>query len=202
MKKLLTPIASIAASIILFAGVPLIYAWTGPASTPPAGNVSAPVNIGASSQNKSGVLGLGGLAVFGKTLITQVSGYSLPTANTNMLLGVNGAIGASQSCDQNGQNCVTTLGGAMSSGSNSTTTSGASGRSVICGGFLTRYSDHNPGPSPTANYIPTAGYNGLWGCATQVNNLPQCPSGYDALNTARLTSNGAEQTWMCVINSI
>ena len=132
------------ASVILFSSVPLIYAWTGPTATPPAGNVAAPINISSTAQNKAGVLGLGGLAVFGKTLLTEISGYTLPTATKpNMLLGVNGAIGASEYCDQYGRNCVSTLGGNSSgtttSGSGTSTTTGAGWRDVS----LSDTSDYN-----------------------------------------------------------
>jgi hypothetical protein len=128
IKAISVQIASVVASFILFASVPLLYAWTGPASTPPGGNVGAPVNISSASQNKTGVLGLGGLAVFGKSLFTNTSGYSLPSSNPNMLIGVNGLIGAKGYCDENGNNCVTTLGGSNITVNNN----GGSGRSVVC----------------------------------------------------------------------
>ncbi|MBU4298492.1 hypothetical protein KJ636_00390 [Patescibacteria group bacterium] len=41
--------------------VAIIYAWTEPTSAPPAGNVSAPINVGLDPQTKSGNLGIGGL---------------------------------------------------------------------------------------------------------------------------------------------
>lgn len=111
MKYFSQHILSLVASLILFSSVPLLYAWTSPTATPPAGNVAAPINIGTASQNKLGALGLGGLAVFGKSLLTETNGYSLPTTKPSMLLGVNGAVGAKEYCDEKGQNCVTTLGG-------------------------------------------------------------------------------------------
>lgn len=48
-------------SFALIAGVSLVYAWTGPTQSPPAGNVDAPVNVGNSTQYKSGAFGVGGL---------------------------------------------------------------------------------------------------------------------------------------------
>lgn len=177
MKKILTPLTSIIASVILFAGVPLIYAWTGPVGTPPSGNVAAPINVGASSQNKTGVLGLGGLAVFGKTLLTEATGYTLPTAKPSMLLGVNGAIGAAEYCDQNGMNCVTTLGG--SSG----TSVSSGGQPIVCGGWDTKY-----GSSGTFNE---------WGCGASAT----CPAGYDTIKSSKVTINLAEQTNLCVLHS-
>lgn len=115
MKNITQHILSVTVSLMLFAGVPLLYAWTGPTATPPAGNVASPVNVGAVSQNKSGVLGLGGLAVFGKSLFSATGGYTLPSSKPDMLVGVNGAIGAAQYCDQYGNNCVSTLAGGVTS---------------------------------------------------------------------------------------
>lgn len=48
-------------ALFVFVGIVIVYAWTEPASAPPTGNVSAPVNVGATSQYKSGALGVGGV---------------------------------------------------------------------------------------------------------------------------------------------
>ena len=50
-------------------------AWTGPSATAPAGNVSAPINVGSSDQVKNASLGINGLAVFGNTLLSGSSRY-------------------------------------------------------------------------------------------------------------------------------
>lgn len=116
-KHLTKHFISIVASLILFAGAPMLYAWTSPSAFPPQENISGPITISTVGQNKEGVLGLGGLAVFGKTLLTEISGYALPTVvKPTMLLGVNGAIGAKEYCDENGTNCVTTLGVSTTNG--------------------------------------------------------------------------------------
>jgi hypothetical protein len=47
----------------------LYAAWTPPGNSPPSSNVPAPINVGSSAQDKAGVLGVGGLSVFGNTLI-------------------------------------------------------------------------------------------------------------------------------------
>jgi hypothetical protein len=182
MKHFITHITSIIASLILFASVPLLYAWTAPTATPPAGNVAAPINVSTASQNKLGALGLGGLAVFGKSLFTEVNGYALPSATKpTMLLGVNGAIGAKEYCDEKGMNCVTTLGGTSSSAG--VTTSG--GQPVVCGGWDVKY-----GTSAALN---------AWGCATPASN-PVCPSGYDTIKSSKVPINNAEQTNLCVLS--
>ena len=44
-------------------------AWTGPTGSAPNNNVSAPLNVGTATQDKSGTIGVNGLAVFGNTLL-------------------------------------------------------------------------------------------------------------------------------------
>jgi len=51
-----------------------VGAWTGPSQTAPAGNVSAPINVGSTDQVKNGNIGVNGLAVFGNSLL-QGSAY-------------------------------------------------------------------------------------------------------------------------------
>lgn len=60
---------------VLFVGVSIIFAWTGPTQTAPNGNVAAPINVGTTDQTKNGVLGVNGLAVFGDAIISTVGGY-------------------------------------------------------------------------------------------------------------------------------
>jgi hypothetical protein len=100
--------------------------WSAPTATPPNDNTPAPINVSANAQDKAGVLTLGGLGVFGSALITPAGGYTLPS---NLNLGVNGNVGAKAYCDEKGQNCVSTLGGASISTSYSSG-SGASSRAV------------------------------------------------------------------------
>lgn len=61
----------------------IAIAWTGPSDPPPAGNVAAPVNVGAIAQLKDGTLGVNGLAVFGNTILQGSSYLNFgPTAGT------------------------------------------------------------------------------------------------------------------------
>lgn len=46
-----------------------VYAWNPPTSTPPYNNTPPPINIGPESQQKDGGLGVGALAVYGKTVL-------------------------------------------------------------------------------------------------------------------------------------
>lgn len=165
----------------------MLYAWTAPAAgvVPPAQNAPAPITISDVNQNKQGVLGLGGLAVFGKSLFSETSGYKLPlktSSNNSMLLGVNGSIGAKEYCDEKGQNCVSTLsGGVVGAGA-----SVSGGQKIICGGWDVKY-----GSTEALN---------SWGCAAPASN-PVCPSGYDIIKSSKVTINLAEHTNLCVLQN-
>lgn len=53
----------------------VVQAWTGPSQSPPNGNVSAPVNVGASDQVKNAGLSLNSLAVFGNGILSGSNNY-------------------------------------------------------------------------------------------------------------------------------
>ncbi|MBU3668638.1 MAG: hypothetical protein FGM57_01570 [Candidatus Taylorbacteria bacterium] len=59
-------LTSLITSLILFASVPVAFAWTAAPKNPPKDNTLPPVTVSKDDQNKLGKLGLGGLAVFGK----------------------------------------------------------------------------------------------------------------------------------------
>jgi len=100
-------ILSVVSSLILFASVPVVLAWTAPTATPPNANVPAPVNVGLNYQIKQGKLGL-----FGNDTalrVSKVDSYTptnVPLLST-LLVGVNGKVGAAQYCDERGENCTT-----------------------------------------------------------------------------------------------
>lgn len=50
-----------ALAVVLSVGLSYVYAWTAPTTTPPAGNVSAPINTGGTAQTKAGALVVGSL---------------------------------------------------------------------------------------------------------------------------------------------
>ena len=61
----------------------IVLAWTEPGTTPPAGNVSAPINVGSVSQTKSGLLGIGDLdSNFGLTIATSTGGIKITNIST------------------------------------------------------------------------------------------------------------------------
>ncbi|HUO50310.1 MAG TPA: tail fiber domain-containing protein [Candidatus Paceibacterota bacterium] len=61
------------ATIVLLAAA-VASAWTGPTATAPGGNVAAPINVSSASQVKNGNLGVNGLAVYGNSLISPLTG--------------------------------------------------------------------------------------------------------------------------------
>jgi hypothetical protein len=60
---------------VLFITTSVLIAWTGPASAPPSGNVSAPINVGTTDQVKNAGLSLNSLAVFGNAILSGASRY-------------------------------------------------------------------------------------------------------------------------------
>lgn len=56
-------------AVVVF-GAFAVFAWTGPSSAPPNGNVDAPVNVGATDQVKNAGLSVNALAVFGDSAMT------------------------------------------------------------------------------------------------------------------------------------
>lgn len=61
------------AGAVFFIAASLVLAWTGPTSAPPNGNVSAPINVGATDQIKNAGLGINSLAVFGNSILSGPS---------------------------------------------------------------------------------------------------------------------------------
>jgi hypothetical protein len=99
-------ILSVVSSLILFASVPVVLAWTSPSATPPNANVPAPVNVGLNYQIKQGKLGLFGPDT--ALRVSKVDSYvptNVPLLST-LLVGVNGKVGAAEYCDERGENCI------------------------------------------------------------------------------------------------
>lgn len=62
-------------ALVLVLGGAYVSAWSAPASDPPGGSVSLPINTGDRDQNKTGSLGVWNLATAG---YVKVNGYSTP----------------------------------------------------------------------------------------------------------------------------
>ena len=85
----------------------LILAWTSPGSVPPDGNVDAPINVGSSSQYKEGALGIEGIfRGYSNAIFDGSVGIGTATPSSGLKLDVDGAVGATEYCDENGENCV------------------------------------------------------------------------------------------------
>lgn len=138
-QYLKTNLLSLISALILFVGVPFAYAWTKPEAAPPGGNVLPPINVSLTEQTKAGKLGLlGGLGVFGQTLMSKGGGYSLSTFNRpSLTLGVNGNVGADAYCDKDGLNCVTTI-GLITGGMGTTTGTSTATSTLPAGGIQVR----------------------------------------------------------------
>jgi len=93
---------SVVSSLILFASVPVVLAWTAPTATPPAGNAPAPVNVSSNPQIKTGFLGLYGPA--SSMAISQ--GDQSYILRNGLSLGVKGKIGADFFCNADGTVCA------------------------------------------------------------------------------------------------
>ena len=87
MSTFLQSLKILILAIILSIGVSYVYAWTGPTATAPDGNVSAPINVSATSQVKSGGLGVTNLIADSVTVGA--------TANTSAITAPKFCIGTS-----------------------------------------------------------------------------------------------------------
>ncbi len=132
MKNIVNFIKVGVLAVIVTMGVGYVQAqtWTAPAGAPPGNNVAAPVNVGSLTQIKTGILGVGGLGSNG-TGYFSIGSYS-PTSGfgsgvAQLMLGINGNVGAKKYCDENGLNCraITDL---------ATTTPGGGGPLLPSGG--------------------------------------------------------------------
>jgi hypothetical protein len=74
-KRKPTRIIVAVSALAVLASAVFVNAWTGPTSTPPGGDVAAPINTSSTGQIKSGNLGVTGYLNFGSTLGS--SGYGV-----------------------------------------------------------------------------------------------------------------------------
>jgi len=91
-------------------------AWSPPLADPPNDNVDAPINIGTNDQVKNGGLSVDALAVFGNQYVEDSLTVGTTSLSQNLSVDVDGRVGATEYCDENGENCVpaSSLGGSGS----------------------------------------------------------------------------------------
>lgn len=88
MKNFSQTLKSLVLALILVGGLSYVFAWTGPSTTPPNGNVAAPVNTGSVGQVKTGYLGVSDLIAITSTAST----YCIGTSCINSWSSVGGGV--------------------------------------------------------------------------------------------------------------
>lgn len=100
--------------VFCFAAAMYVVAWTEPSQGPPSDNIAAPINIGDVTQYKSGALGIKGVFETDTETHLAVSGGNVGIGDTSpdsgtggqLKLDVEGPIGATKYCDENGNHCT------------------------------------------------------------------------------------------------
>ena len=101
--------------IIVGISLQFATAWVAPSGTPPTGNVGAPINTSDSLQEKIGPFITKGFRNKNATVLDGTVGIGVPYTGTppvaqisaGLNLDVEGKVGATEYCDQNGNNCKT-----------------------------------------------------------------------------------------------
>lgn len=107
-NSLFSTLKVVIVGVVLAGGISYASTWVAPTQAPTGGNPDAPVNVGPTGQIKLGglTLGAGNGVTQALTILNGQSGFGSSTIPSNLLVGVNGPVGATEYCDQNGQNCV------------------------------------------------------------------------------------------------
>lgn len=104
MQNIFQSLKTLLLAVILSIGVSYVYAWTGPTATAPDGNVSVPINVGATSQVKSGGLWVSSLGTDGGA--TFGGGVKIGNSDTACTAGISGTFrykaGIVQYCNGSG----------------------------------------------------------------------------------------------------
>ena len=144
--------------VICFAVAFYVVAWEEPGSAPPGDNVSAPINVSGTSQDKSGALRIGGVfRTDSETVLAVLGGnVGIGTTSPSQKLDVSGSIVASGTiCDSTG--CIGAGGGG-----------GQVPRGTWCGFYA------NSAGQGTGNLFDCQGHN----------PLDSCPAGYTSMKVA------------------
>jgi len=123
LNQIKNTIKVITLALILSVGVSYALAqWTGPSTLPPPDpssvNTPAPINVSSDSQSKVGNFDVQSTLSAINAIFTGTVGIGDATPDSGLLLDVEGKVGATDYCDQNGSNCTaaSALGGSGSDG--------------------------------------------------------------------------------------
>ncbi len=193
---------------VLFTTASVIIAWTGPNSAPPNGNVSAPINVGATDQVKNAGLGVNSLAVFGNAILAGVSSYlNFGTTAGSSGHGIRDNNGTMEFKNTNGswQGMLSTSSTFSQIKFADGTTQTTAATSGIASGSLAGYCVEHSGQT----FGPYVGYGGCQAnvtkapaiCAVNASSPCTCASGYSVILFASSANNGgSSNTRGCIKN--
>lgn len=172
--------------LVLGIGIQSVLAWTSPSGAPPSGNVTPPVTTGSSFQTKTGPFavntsGAGGTGMIVANGRLTVGMLNSPSATQSQLLTyINGKVGATQYCDEDGLNCTD-----IASISTPPTCTGAkflqwSGSAWLC---TTPSGAGGPPPSGASYVTGLKNYEGSTNATIQ--STATCPVGSSIINCER-----------------
>ena len=181
--KIVRGLKLLSLSLLIGLTTSAVFAWTSPTAAPTGGNTPAPLNVSSASQTKAGSLRLGGVRTSLSSYINFASTADLTatpygTTNFNALaLAVNGKVGATEYCDQYGENCTNTLGGGGGTGT-SCPTYDSGFVDLGATGTVNRVFTHNLGTLNTEVYVEskagTGGSNNILDIAANaINYFPR-----------------------------
>ena len=186
MKYLVSSLKVIILGIVLASGVSYIFAWTVPTSTPPDGDVSAPINVGSNTQTKSGNIILSQLFADGITV------FGASTFNGNLTIGSTSAVATVKIVDGNqapGKVLTSDINGKASWQTPSTTASGTVGGGCFAIYALATSTPYVPWGN--AQSCATAAFTDGTGNTNHYITSMTCPSGYHSqVISANWSSNG------------
>jgi len=185
MKNIKQTIITIIICAVIIAGVNILYAWTGPTGTPPNNNVTAPINIGSTAQQKTGSLRVGGLTSDYDTYLANISGgVGIGTATNGWKLRVGGNTQLTNWLD---------VGGNITANAGSISAIGLTGTS-----WITTPGNIHAGETVDANNFKlngTTNCNGARSIFTDSNGYLYCDNNAPITKSYSATKAGSKQSF-------